>query len=154
MRQMPRRRLSDEPRRGLVPVSKSTIVHRTERAGVMMRYAVYHFAAALFGLSTLGAPIGVAHADDWPQWRGPNRDAEWRETGIIDSIPPAGLPVRWRVRVLNGWSGPAVASGRVYITDYNYKSDPEVERVLCLSETTGQLLWSHEYPCPYGNMEY
>jgi WD40 repeat protein len=92
--------------------------------------------------------------DDWPQWRGPNRDGVWHETGIVTAIPEAGLPVKWRARVLNGWSGPAVAQGRVFVTDHNYKSRPEVERVLCFDEATGQQLWLHEYPCPYGNMEY
>ncbi len=95
-----------------------------------------------------------ACADDWPQWRGPLRDGVWREEGIVDSIPEAGLPIRWRARVLNGWSGPAVAEGRVFITDHDYKSDPEVERVLCFDEQTGERLWMHEYPCIYGNMEY
>src|SRR5689334_9136521 len=91
---------------------------------------------------------------DWPQWRGPERDGIWRETGVVDAIPTSGMPVRWRARVLNGWSGPAVAAGRVYVTDHNYKSDPEVERVVCFEEASGRLLWQHEYPCPYGNLEY
>jgi outer membrane protein assembly factor BamB len=98
--------------------------------------------------------FATARADDWPQWGGPQRDGVWRETGIVDSIPESGLPVRWRARVLNGWSGPAVAAGRVVVTDHDYKSDPEVERVLCFDERTGKQLWRHEYPCPYGNMEY
>lgn len=96
----------------------------------------------------------VVCGDDWPQWRGPNRDGIWREGGIVEEIPPSGLPVKWRARVLNGWSGPAIAMGRVFITDHNYKSQPEVERVLCFDETTGDQLWKYEYPCPYGNMEY
>lgn len=98
--------------------------------------------------------VELACGDDWPQWRGPQRDGIWRETGVVDSIPESGLPVTWRARVLNGWSGPAVAVGRVFITDHDLKSNPEVERVLCFDEKTGQQLWVHKYPCPYGNMEY
>lgn len=105
-------------------------------------------------MATTATRWGATRADDWPQWRGPNRDGDWKETGIVESIPPGGLPVRWRARVLNGWSGPAVANGRVFVTDHKYKSNPEVERVLSFDEATGTLLWSHEYPCPYGNMEY
>jgi hypothetical protein len=61
----------------------------------------------------LGPLADSARADDWPQWRGPQRDGRWREAGIVESIPAGGLPIRWRARVLNGWSGPAVAGGRV-----------------------------------------
>src|SRR5262245_9435301 len=32
-----------------------------------------------------------ARADDWPQWRGPNRDGVWRETGVLETIPASGL---------------------------------------------------------------
>src|SRR5436190_24313531 len=86
-------------------------------------------------------------SDDWPQWRGAYRDGSWRETGIVEAIPEAGLAVKWRARVLNGRSGPAIAEGRVFITDHDCKSQPEVERVLCLDEKTGKQLWRYEYPC-------
>ncbi len=94
----------------------------------------------------------ITHADDWPQWRGPRRDGVWRESGIIESIPESGLKVRWRARVGNGYSGPAVASGRVFVSDHQLQ--PEVERVLCFDELTGQQIWVHAYPTDYANMEY
>ena len=59
----------------------------------------------------------AAWADDWPQWRGPNRDGVWNETGIIETFPPGGLKITWRVPVGRGWSSPVVAQGRVYVTD-------------------------------------
>jgi len=105
--------------------------------------------------------IATASADDWPQWRGPLRDGIWRETGIVDTIPEQGLPVKWRVPVAAGYSGPAVAEGRVYLTDYvreagEVKNDPGTrnelqgqERVLCFDADTGRPLWQHTYPCPY-----
>jgi len=79
-----------------------------------------------------------ANGDDWPQWRGPHRDGIWREAGVVHSIPERGLPIEWRARILNGWSGPAVAAGRVFVTDHDYKSNPEVERVLCFDAKTGK----------------
>src|ERR1019366_904561 len=72
-------------------------------------------ATALFlGMSC--API-AAHADDWPQWLGPQRDGVWRETGILRKFPAGGPKVRWRTPVGEGYSGPSVAKGKVYITD-------------------------------------
>src|SRR5215218_9617632 len=59
----------------------------------------------------------ISRGDDWPQWLGPKRDAVWRETGILEKFPPEGPKVRWRVPVGAGFSGPAVADGRVYLMD-------------------------------------
>jgi len=106
--------------------------------------------AGLLIVSLLG--LAESRADDWPQWRGPNRDGVWRETGILETIPSAGLKVRWRARIGNGYSGPVVAQGRVFVTDHLVPS--EVERVLCFEEATGQPLWVHSDPCDYEEMEY
>ncbi|MBI2929291.1 MAG: PQQ-like beta-propeller repeat protein [Verrucomicrobia bacterium] len=102
---------------------------------------------AALGLS-LVLPIAV-RADDWPQWRGPNRDGVWNETGIVESFPPDGLKVRWRVPVGRGWSSPVVAKGRVYVTDVQLAGPTARERVLCFEETTGKLLWSRPYAVDY-----
>ncbi len=91
-------------------------------------------------------------ADDWPQWRGAGRLGVWHETGIVDALPDA-LAVTWRVPIRSGFSGPAVADGRVFITDW--AEDPEsrtmdgTERVLALDEQTGEVLWTHEWPTSY-----
>jgi outer membrane protein assembly factor BamB len=101
-------------------------------------------------------------ADDWPQWLGPNRDSVWRETGIIGKFPTNGPPVLWHANVGSGYSGPVVAKGRVYIADRilpqggtnpaNAMARGSVsgkERVLCLNEADGQVVWQYEYDCPY-----
>src|SRR5262249_30751433 len=106
----------------------------------------------------------VLRADDWPQWLGPQRDGVWRETGILEKFPPGGPKVRWRTPIAAGYAGPAVSTGRVYVTDHlvpadvhNPKSgfqDREAkvtgqERVHCLDEATGKILWTHAYDCDY-----
>ena len=74
------------------------------------------------GMILLGLLIVLAarpvRADDWPQWLGPKRDSVWHETGLVDRFPPGGPKVLWRVPVDGGFSGPAVAGGRVYVMDY------------------------------------
>jgi outer membrane protein assembly factor BamB len=110
---------------------------------------------------TLAFVAGV-RADDWPQWLGPQRDSVWRETGIERSFPPGGPPVVWRAQIAAGYSGPAIAQGRVYVFDHQFAkpsdkpadpfargSIPGVERLLCLNEADGKLLWQHDYDCPY-----
>src|SRR5438093_143301 len=97
-------------------------------------------AAALGLLLLLSIPAG---AEDWPQWRGPNRDGVWNETGVVKSFPADGLKVRWRVPVGPGWSSPVVVRGRVYLTDMRLEKPRAWERIKCFKETSGKLLWSH-----------
>ena len=40
-------------------------------------------------------------AQDWPQWRGPNRDGVWRESGILQKLDSPQLNIRWR-RAISG----------------------------------------------------
>jgi hypothetical protein len=112
-------------------------------------------------LLTLSATVAsAARSDDWPQWLGPTRDAHWRESGIVDSLP-AEPKVLWRTPIHGGYAGPAVAGGRVYVMDYvladgDPTPDPSrrnelkgKERVLCLDAATGRLIWEHAYDCNY-----
>ena len=116
--------------------------------------------AAVFALA-LPAPLAAA---DWPQWMGPNRDDVWAETGIVRTFPDGGPKILWRAPVGGGYSGPAVAGGKVFVTDKilkpgaadpkdpfegNKAKTPAAERVLCLDAATGKELWKHEYDVTY-----
>ena len=88
-------------------------------------------------------------ATDWPQWRGPNRDGVWTETGILQIFPAEGLKVRWRAAVGPGWSSPVVAQGRVYLTDMRLEKPRAWERIQCFKESSGKPLWSRESELVY-----
>lgn len=107
----------------------------------------------IFWLGFLMAALGgclASRADEWPQWFGPQRDGIWRETGILDKFPPGGPEVRWRAPLGTGYSGPAVAHGRVYVMDRLVSTNgPDLERVLCLDENEGKILWTQTYPCKF-----
>ena len=95
------------------------------------------------------------HADDWPEWRGKGRRGVWTETGIIDKFPEEGLQATWRTPVAGGYAGPAVADGRVYVTDYTSTEGRKgTERVLSLDEQTGKVLWSHSWDTDYAGLDY
>lgn len=96
--------------------------------------------------------VDFSLAEDWPQWRGTNRDGVWTETGIIDKFASDKLPIKWRAEIGAGYSGPTVAEGRVFVTDRI--SDPPTERVLCFDEQTGQPIWKYDYPAEYGKVGY
>lgn len=112
-------------------------------------------ARNLFAVISIVAAPWIVRADDWPQWLGPQRDGVWREKGILDKFPPGGPTVRWRTPIGAGYAGPAVAGGRVYVMDRiagaakMKKGGAGQERVLCLDEATGKILWKHEYDCTY-----
>ena len=90
---------------------------------------------------------------DWPQWRGPNRDGVWSEDGVMSKFEGGRLAVRWRAEVSGGYSGPTVASGRVYVTDRS-TAPAAIERVLCFDAATGAEIWSYSYDCEYVKVGY
>ncbi|MDR3402623.1 MAG: PQQ-like beta-propeller repeat protein [Chthoniobacter sp.] len=99
------------------------------------------FSLALLTLS--------AWADDWPQWRGPQRDGVWREKGIMESFPPDGLKILWRAEAGGGWSSPVVVAGRAFLIDSELKQPKARERVRCFDAASGQQLWIHAYDVDY-----
>lgn len=121
----------------------------------MVRFAALASAVVLVSVSLAGA-------DDWPQWMGPTRDGVWAETGVVKKFPAAELKPLWKVQTGAGYSGPAVADGKVFVSDrilakgamnpedpFDTKEVKSSERVLCLDAKDGKELWKHEYPCAY-----
>jgi outer membrane protein assembly factor BamB len=103
-------------------------------------------AIAVVTVAGLATP---SSAQDWPQWRGPNRDAAWAEANVPETFPPGGPAVRWRAPVGFGWSSPVVSGGRVFVTDANVVRPTPQERVHCFDELTGKPLWTHAHDVTY-----
>lgn len=116
-----------------------------------MRFLVHRTIAPL--LMGCGGSICLwstfAAAEDWTQWRGTTRDNVWRETGVMATFPAEGLKFRWRVPVGHSWSSPVIAEGRVYITDVVLQKPKATERLQCIDEASGKVLWTHEHDAPY-----
>ncbi len=91
----------------------------------------------------------ASRADDWPQWREPNRDGVWRETGIRESVPPGELKILWRAPVAPGFSSPVVAQGRVYLIHSELMLPNAQERVQCFDAANGRVLWTFSYDVSY-----
>jgi outer membrane protein assembly factor BamB len=120
------------------------------------------FPLAFLGVVLLPAAV---LGDDWPQWLGPQRDGVWREKGLLQQFPKGGAKIDWRQPVSDGYAGPAVADGKVFVTDRlrakgvkNPKSGFDkgkllgIERILCFEEKTGKPLWTRDYECTYDIM--
>ena len=117
----------------------------------MLRAPKTPLAAALILPLLLSAAL---RADDWPQWRGPNRDGVWAETGILEAFPAEGLKARWRVPVGWGFSSPVVAQGRVYLADSEVVKPKARERLHCFDATAGKALWTHSYDVAYADWAF
>lgn len=107
-----------------------------------------------------GSLVAQVQADDWPGWMGKNRDNRWAAENILTKFPANGPRVVWRSPVAGGYSGPAVAGDRVFVTDFVSGGDAKVdnfdrkalegqERVLCLDAKTGKEIWQHSYKVTY-----
>jgi outer membrane protein assembly factor BamB len=97
---------------------------------------------------------GHVRAEDWPEWRGEGRRGVWSEEGIVQSFPEQGLTYTWRVPVAEGYAGPAVAGGRVFVSDFVRASGLRgTERALCLDEKSGEVLWKREWPVDYSGTQ-
>ena len=114
------------------------------------------YVSQCLALLIVGGLGPVVHADDWPEWRGAGRRGVLAETGLVETFPDGGLPVAWRTPIHGGYAGPAVAGGRVFITDAR-RPDPRstavVERALALDEETGEVLWTREWSTDYAGLQ-
>ena len=83
---------------------------------------------------------GRVFGEDWPQWRGPNRDGISKETGLLKEWPKEGPKLLWQVTDLGGGYGtPSVADRRIYVMTNKGLED---ESVQALDPKNGSQLWS------------
>lgn len=97
-------------------------------------------------LSTVLLVVAVAScavAQDWPQWRGPNRD------GQVLGFPapsewPAGIAQKWSIAVGAGAATPAVVGDKIFV--FARQGDQEV--ALCINAADGSEVWKDAYAAP------
>jgi outer membrane protein assembly factor BamB len=106
----------------------------------------FHFALAWAILSVATSQGAEANPGlDWPQFLGPQRNGVYLGTNLATTWPKNGPAVVWRKEVGQGFSGPAVAAGKLIL--FHRLQDQEV--VQCLDPGSGQSLWKFEYPTKY-----
>lgn len=108
-----------------------------------MRDMRWQLDMRLIGIATLAASASLFTAaalrgDDWPQWRGPQRDGKSAETGLLAEWPDGGPPLAWEAEGLGvGYSSVSVADGRILtLGDLE-----DGQHAIALSESDGSLLW-------------
>jgi outer membrane protein assembly factor BamB len=100
----------------------------------MKRYA---WCLALV-LPSATAFAGSPESFDWPQWRGPDRNAVSKERGLLKEWTRDGPPLAWKIKGLGGgYSAPSIAAARIF--GMSKRGDDEV--IWALSEADGKTLW-------------
>jgi outer membrane protein assembly factor BamB len=86
----------------------------------------------------------TASAQDYPQWRGQNRDGS--ASGFTEpKVWPEKLTQKWKVEVGEGYATPIVIGGTVYL--FTRQGDDEV--MMALDIATGKMVWRTRYRAPY-----
>jgi outer membrane protein assembly factor BamB len=103
-----------------------------------------HPDICLFACCAILLGFSLARAQDWPQWRGPNRDG--KVPGFAAPATwPKQLTQKWKVSVGGGVdSSPALVGGKLYV----FARQGAEEIILCLDAATGKELWRDAYACP------
>jgi outer membrane protein assembly factor BamB len=80
----------------------------------------------------------------WPRFRGSDFDNISKDpVSLAEKWDTSGPPVLWQTSLGEGYAGPAVLNGRVYVLDYNEKRKADMLR--CFSLKSGNELWRRWY---------
>src|SRR6266436_7419508 len=88
----------------------------------------------------LAVTASCALAQDWPQWRGANRDGK----AAVFTAPktwPKELTQKWKVTVGEGVATPALVGDKLYV----FTREEGNEVIRCLDAATGKELWQDKY---------
>jgi outer membrane protein assembly factor BamB len=97
------------------------------------------------GSAALPTTAPKADSNDWPQWRGRDRDGVSAEKGLRFDWPKDGPPLLWKVKGGAGYSSFAVAGGRAY----TMFQDGDNEVIVCLDGKNGAETWRYPYPARF-----
>src|SRR5260221_11727975 len=83
--------------------------------GIHWALVIGHWSFLCFLL--LASSVSQTHAGDWPQWRGPNRNAYApADAPAIKALPTELKPV-WKITIGGGFSSPILAGGKLVFID-------------------------------------
>jgi outer membrane protein assembly factor BamB len=109
--------------------------------------ALFPFVTAVVTLS-LSTAVSNRTLDDWPQWRGPNRDGRSAERGLLKTWPAGGPPLAWQAKGAGeGYSSFAAADGR--LITLGARGDREY--VIAFDAGSGKQLWATAHGRRFGN---
>jgi hypothetical protein len=118
--------------------SRNRLIRLSKFLAVAALFLAWHFSSGI-----VNAEIGDDIGEEWPQWRGPNRDGISHETGFLKNWPEDGPNVLWRIPIGDGFSAIAISQGHIY----TMSAEGDNEFVICLDASNGEEIWR----CPSGS---
>ena len=100
-------------------------------------------APALAGTLTTGEGKALESAATWEQFRGNVHDGVASDSAMLPDKFDAGRTL-WTVNLGEGYCGPTIDHGRVFLIDYD--ADQRTDAVRCLSLEDGKEIWRLSYP--------
>ncbi len=88
--------------------------------------------------------ISLSYAQDWPQWRGPDRDGK-----LVGFVAPQNWPKelsrKWTIKVGVGDSSPVLVGNKLY----TFGRMDANEVISCIDTSSGKVLWHDSYPAQF-----
>ena len=84
----------------------------------------------------------VCSSEDWPSWRGPNRDDISTETGLLKTWPEGGPVKLWTSKDAGlGYSGVSIANGVLFTMGADGTAEESSEFVVAINVESGEKIW-------------
>ena len=103
---------------------------------------------ALIAVVLVAMTMGSLHAqrasNDWPQWRGPNRDGA-APAPTDPGAWPEKLTQKWKVDVGLGYATPLIIGNRIY----QFSRQGEREVMSAIDADSGKVLWQTGHNAPF-----
>src|SRR6185436_13686021 len=108
------------------------------------RLKLHTLSTLLLGFASLGAAQQIGTSNDWPDWRGPDRDGISKEKNLPEKWSLKGENLAWKAPY-GGRSTPVILGDHLYLQNTAGKGQTEQERVMCFHADTGKLLWEYRF---------
>jgi outer membrane protein assembly factor BamB len=110
-----------------------------QRFLILLKVVAFVVLSRIFPLQ----PIGCAA--DWPRLGGPDGTGVSSETGLARTWPTNGPRELWAIDLAEGFAGPAVYQGQVFVLD---RVPDKQDLLRCWQLDTGREIWSARYDAP------
>ena len=85
--------------------------------------------------------ISCSESNEFSQWRGPDRDGKYPETGLLKEWPEDGPEMLWSFEGLgSGHGSVSIADGQIFVLGM-----PDTIGIIYSFDMKGELLWQREY---------